>query len=171
MKLTHPFVIAAVLVAGAAGFVLWNESRRDADARELAAMPVEQQVEVKAERALPKKATADELSGLRLLRERWTASEQLATSTARMSLSPVILRLQDIRAEAASMPLGECLEPTRKPLLRIMDDRIQSLIEFLSSASSFTAEVALSEKMREREITANNATAEIEMQVRICTAA
>lgn len=169
MKLTHPIFAVAALAAGVIGFVVWNESRRSADALELAAMPEEVRIEVEAERALPKKATTSELENLRLLRERWASSEQLAGSTARMSLSPVIIRLQDIRAEAASMQFGECLEPARAPLLQIMDDQIQSHIEFLSSSSSITAEIDLVEKMAARSAAAKTATATIDMQVRICS--
>lgn len=169
MKLTHPLVITGAVVVVGAGLIAWNESRRADDAKVLAAMPEEQRVEVKAERALPKKATAPELSTLRSMRERWATSTELAGSTSRMSLPPVILRLQDLRAEAAGLDLGTCLEAVRAPVLEVMDMEIQSHIEFLSSASSMAAEIELREKMIERSRRSEDLTARIDMQTRICS--
>ena len=69
------------------------------------------------------------------LLEEWQDTSELASSTARIALSPVIGQLQRIRRDVAGLSAPACARPVKDLLLEYMDADIDAYLKFMAQQS------------------------------------
>jgi hypothetical protein len=70
----------------------------------------------------------------------WDDANQLASSTSRMALSPVIGQLQQLRREVADLETPECAMKVRNHLLDYMDNTIDGYLAFMTQEDDAAVE-------------------------------
>jgi hypothetical protein len=79
------------------------------------------------------------------LAQEWDDANSLAAGTPRVSLSPAIAALQEIRRRADVLEHPDCVEDVHSTLIRYMDDTIDAYLLFLSGEMGFQRTSKMSE--------------------------
>ncbi len=140
-------LLAIAIVAGAA---IWWKNSRDASLKEQAiAAKAQQEAQEEKNRQLErqkqefqaqvegerKKNEFDKaISELGAIYARWNDALKLADSTARIALSGPVGKLQEIKREAESHMVPECLVDSKKKMVDGMNKMIDGFMQFMGDA-------------------------------------
>jgi hypothetical protein len=83
---------------------------------------------------------------------RWADSVQLAGSTSRLGLSPVISNMQALKQEADAVRIPGCLSPMKTAMVASMDEGIEAFLAFMADSADSTVSFHLSESSRQTDI-------------------
>jgi zinc-ribbon domain len=82
--------------------------------------------------------SAEYVTNVRKILSEWNDANDIASSTARISLGPAVSKLQDIRREANSLTYPKCANLAQFYLISHMDKVIQGFLSFMAQESDTT---------------------------------
>lgn len=86
---------------------------------------------------------ADYLEAADALNERWLDAVELAGSTPRLALGPVVAEMQAIQREAEAMDVPDCAAELHKRLLASIEPVVLGALDFLADGDPELVNVAL----------------------------
>jgi zinc-ribbon domain len=82
--------------------------------------------------------SADYVTNVRKILSEWNDANDIAGSTARISLGPAVSKLQDIRREANGLIYPKCASLAQAYLISHMDKVVEGFLSFMSQESDTT---------------------------------